>query len=213
MAENITSRIVRSVDGPWCCATCKGLIVVGDSCVVNEPTLSVWHNACFPGPTLTLRPGTPTHARVERALATMAKAPAEGKPLAWPCPCCGGVTSCAPAPPPRMSAWADAVTKAPVAPDDTLPPWPAKPTPPPTGWKRESLVGGGYRLDPSLARWGEAPYLDRSAGPWRPGTWRPLPGIAIADAQRGRPDHRGAQRPCDVCGLRACWHLRDKAGW
>jgi hypothetical protein len=82
----------------------------------------------------------------------------------------------------------------------------AKPTPPP--------AASAPPVQPwRWQRWGESAYLDGSAGSWRPGTWRPVSGIAIADAQRGRPDHRGSQRPCDVCGLRACSHPRAKAGW
>ena len=137
-------------------------------------------------------------------------------PAPWACPCCGDATAESP---PVLDAaqrtcsrcemswtvqgwWTSAGARLAGGGDARAVcrracPWTPRrpePTPPPsTGWKRESLAGGEYRLDPSLARWGEAPYLDRSAGPWRPGTWRPLPGIAIADAQRGRPDHRSAR--------------------
>lgn len=37
--------------------------------------------------------------------------------------------------------------------------------------------------------------------------------LADLDRKARRVDHRGSRAPCVRCGLRACWHPRDKAGW
>ena len=237
MAEPITSRIVRSVEGGPRCATCAGLIVAGATVTTVDST--VWHDECY------ARARTQHGERVALYALDRITREIQGSVVPeWACPCCGAETDACGTLPQRTCSAGCRYTQTLGEPWLTSVWWP---TPPRHMRARDvcsvhgffastsqtaaamppkataPVVPCGYcgelhphdrcaRVVSRAIRTGERVSLDQER-PWRPGTWRPVSGIAIADALRGRPDHRGSQRPCDVCGLGACSHPREKAGW